>query len=138
MVSGNREAEKGGEMNDKGKPTDEQSTRFFEWCGFRKFGWINWNFYCPPDKEIPDRIPVGAGVTREFQREYELPSIDGIEALGFLFKYAVPKVLEKIGRYELVVLVNNAVCAAVESGGEIAHALFWACDRVREAERVTI
>ncbi len=80
------------------QPTQEQIREFWEWCGIPET-------YIFINKPFSDMIPV------DFNN---------------LFKYAVPKVLEKIGKEELVVLVNNSIFAAVDSKGEIALALFWA------------
>ncbi len=104
------------------KPTDEQIKVFWEWCGFtteestfRKEERVS---FVAPDKGNAWYLGV--------------PDID----LNNLFKYAVPKVLEKIGKQGLIELVNKAVCEAVEAklyGQEgIPDHLFWALWEVKE------
>jgi len=91
------------------KPTKEQIKKFWEWCGFFKVDYAD---------TMPWRFPASKG----YECYFGIPDID----LNNLFKYAVPKVLEKVGKYETVVLVNNAVCNAVEASGKIDEFLFWA------------
>ncbi|GAH34189.1 unnamed protein product [marine sediment metagenome] len=98
-------------MADRVEPTKEQIQWLWEQCGFRhKYGAL---FQYPEDY-----LPI-----------QPLPSIDSLEFMGFLFKYAVPKFLEEYGEdatLELLqlywiqnVILNNLL-------GKEALALFWA------------
>jgi len=99
------------------QPTKEQVRRFWEQCGF-KFSHLAsvHNFFLGDTGE-----KVKFWLYPDGNCDI-LPPID----LNNLFKYAVPKLLEKIGKFEIVALVNNAVCDAVEAKGEITDFLFWA------------
>ena len=96
------------------QPTELQIKEFWEWCGFRYIE----PKYCASCKRQEPPYLLKDGIGRRIDKE-EL-TID----LNNLFKYAVPKVLEKIGKYKTVALVNNAVCNAVENKGKIEDYLF--------------
>ena len=89
-------------------PTKEQIQWFWEQCGFKldDDGDFRWWY-----------LPDGSHLSLD-----EDPLLD----INNLFKYAVPKLIEKIGRYDLVTLVINAFCDALEAGGEFKDYLFWA------------
>ena len=119
------------------QPTELQVKKFWEWCGL-----VHIN---RPQRQVANSCeamtldtPVNGWYKPNFkQGTSELvtlkstPKID----LNSLFKYAVPKLLGKIGKVKTVGLVNKAVCDAVESKGEIALALFWAINSVIENYR---
>ena len=95
---------------------------FCEWCGFRNYRGHS-NIWVEPGVKIYDN--VNDKIVRG------LPPLD----LNNLFKYAVPKILEKVGKLETVALVNNVVCDAVESGGEITNSLYQAIQKAREVTK---
>lgn len=75
---------------------DEQVKAFWLACGFKQIDYLNTsNEVCASHYVSPD----------ESWGKAWLPSLDGIEALGFLFRYAVPK----IGRVRL----EHVICANV-------------------------
>lgn len=96
------------------EPTKEQKKEFLEWCGFtcyykageNKSGILAW--ICPPDNE---KTIAFYGFT-----------------LDFLFKWAVPKIIEKHGKLKAAEICNNAICTDIESKhkGDFAICLFWA------------
>jgi len=98
------------------QPTKEQIQWFWEQCG--------WEWFEVTQKWSQLASSHWSGPNNEYT--LALPPID----LNNLFKYAVPVLLEKIGKYELLVLVNNAICNAVNAhlyGQEgIPDHLFWA------------
>ena len=103
------------------KPTQEQRQKFWERCGFihqrdRHIGWVY-------SEDSQWMYPNGT-----FQGKLPPISLDNI------FRWAVPKVLEKIGKQKLVELTNNAVCKAVNDKCEISLTLFWAIWQVIKEE----
>ena len=65
------------------EPAKEQLIKLWEWCGFKKFGWTNWDHYAKPGEEPPK----GMSVQKAYDGTYSLPKL----TLDNLFKYAVPK-----------------------------------------------
>ena len=92
------------------KPTPEQIQWLWEQCGLKP---------AHPNCRISGHMSIPDESGNWWCRPIEVD-------LNNLFKYAVPKTLEKLGKLKTVELVNNAVCDAVENKGEIADSLFWA------------
>lgn len=98
-------------------PTVEQREKFLKWCGVVPL---------VPGCTTVCSIWIDSSKVAVYSEGSRPPLID----LNFLFKYAVPKLIKVIGKLETVALVNNAVCDAVEKGGEIKDSLFWAIYKV--------
>ena len=108
------------------KPTEESQIReFWEWCGLHQdsFGNIS----------ISNNEPN----TIEFLEYQEYPPVD----LNNLWKYAIPKVLERgsnihihirTGRTKVV--ISNAFTTHMKTNPDPALALFWAIEKVIDNE----
>ena len=109
--------------------SQERIERFWKWCGVSlKHEW---------DDEICGYKTNGYFCTRchavdEYTDDTE-PCLIPID-LNNLFKWAVPKVLEKIGGESLVALVNNALCDAMEAKGDVQDYLFLLIEKLIEEE----
>ena len=90
--------------------TEKERQEFWEWCGWK---WLS-SLQC---WESPDTTQVRLNK----KGIYKMP-ID----LNSLFSYAVPKVLDKIGREKLIKLVLDALCKAIELKVKLEDTLFWA------------
>ena len=90
------------------EPTEEEIRRFWEWCGF---GIVKAKDYEPDwissysEFQFGWRYPDGS-------LKSDLPSLEGVEALGNLFKYAVPKVL-RLGYAPYIHPIRRGWCANV-------------------------
>jgi len=101
----------------------ELNEKLAKWAGFEKVEYLNTSGeVCGRHWTLPDK-------SNGYPTLPNLP-----KSLDACFKWLVPKVLTEIGRCETVVLVNNAVCDAVENNGEIALALCLAIERLVDKE----
>ena len=100
--------------------SEDRLKRFWDWCGFTEvLGQEMWRFEKYKETNHWWKAPNG-------QRFVDWPPID----LNNLFKWAVPKVLEEIGRERLVALVNNALCDSIEAKGDVKDYLFLAIEQL--------
>lgn len=66
------------------KPTEAQQVELWEWCGFK------FQDYIPSFGNIKE--VKEAWIYPDGSKHSDLPNLNGIEALGNLFKYTVPKI----------------------------------------------
>ena len=91
------------------EPTKEQIKKFWEKCGL--------HYTVPYWLDKNDALAFYGEVYSELLRNLDLNN---------LFKYAVPLVLAKIGRDNLLKLVSDALCGAIRLKVKFEDTLFWA------------
>ena len=111
------------------KPTKEQIGKLLVWCEF-EYRFVDTWLY--PDGSYGS-----------------IPDIDSLEFLGFLFKYAVPKLEtdKDTVMFAHPIKSKKYYCEIIDADGEpvassLGHkdpalALFWAFDKIREENNVS-
>lgn len=105
-------------MTEKNEPTEAQIKKFWEWCGLkqaRKYdAWY--------DPNLPEGEPCGV-----FSKT-DISTID----LNNLFEYAVPKLIQELGRARVAFILQNWVHEVAMHGKDPAVSLFYILEVINE------
>lgn len=96
------------------EPTQEQIKEFWEWCGFtHNIGSKMWNYGKYKETNAWWVAPNG-------KKYVDLPLIDP----NSLFKYAVPKLVEKLGKHRTYLILSNCLSASILLGKPLESEIF--------------